>query len=115
LPDPLLPEEMPIQLAWLAALQAQPAAAVTATDEVPPALPTFWLDGEIANEHPASCVSVNVCAPAVIVPERDGPVLAVTAYWTDPLPLPGEPALTVNQLALLAAVQPHPPAVRTSK
>jgi hypothetical protein len=47
---------------------------------------------------------VNVCPPAVIVPERDEPVLAATEYPTVPLPVPDEPDVTVIQVLLDAAV-----------
>lgn len=113
-PDPLLSDEMLIQLALLAAVQPQPAGAVTPTDAVPPALLMFCVDGEIANEHPASCVTVKVWSPAVMVPVRGGPALAATAYWTDPFPVPVEPAVTLSQLALLDALQLQPAAVPTS-
>ena len=54
LPDPLLPDEMPIQLALLDDDHEQPAGAVTLTDALPPALLTFWLAGEIEYEHPTA-------------------------------------------------------------
>ena len=40
-PDPALPDATAIQGTWLCAVHAQPAAALTATDTVPPALPAF--------------------------------------------------------------------------
>jgi hypothetical protein len=79
LPDPPLPEEMPIHGTLLPAFHEQPAGAVTPTDAFPPMLPTFWLAGEIENEQPPSCPTVSVCPPAVIVPVRCGPVLAAAA------------------------------------
>ena len=75
-PDPLLPEEIPSHAALLTAVHEQPAGAVTATDNWPPPLATFWLVGAIENVQPALWVTVNVCAPAVIVPVLCGPVLA---------------------------------------
>src|SRR5829696_1534114 len=60
LPDPAPPDEMPIHGAWLSAVHAHPAAAVTLAEVLPPGLPTFWLAGEIAYEQPASCRTVNV-------------------------------------------------------
>lgn len=41
LPDPLLAPGMPIHPSLLDAFHAHPAAAVTATEALPPALPTF--------------------------------------------------------------------------
>jgi hypothetical protein len=79
LPDPPLPEEMLIHGTLLAAAHEHPAGAVTPTDAFPPLLPAFWLAGEIENEQPPSCPTVNVCPPAVIVPVRCGPVLAAAA------------------------------------
>ena len=57
---------------------------------------------------------MNVCPPAVIVPERCGPVLAATLYWTVPLPVPVAPAVTVSQFTLLFAAHPQPSADLTS-
>ena len=57
------------------------------------------------------CVTVNVCAPIVIVPVRlvmDG--FAATEYVTVPLPVPVVPAVTAIHGALLAAVHWHEPA-----
>jgi hypothetical protein len=70
---------MPIQVALLDALHEQPAGAVTATGAVPPTAPIFRLGGEIEYEHPAPCVTVNVCPPAVMVAARSGPALAAAA------------------------------------
>jgi hypothetical protein len=115
LPDPAPPEEMPIHGTLLPAFHEQPAGAVTPTDAFPPPLPTSWLAGEIENEQPPSCRTVNVFPPALIVPVRCGPGLAAAAKRTVPLPLPVAPAVMLSHGALLAAVQPHPAAVRTSK
>jgi hypothetical protein len=46
--------------------------------------------------HPAACVIVNVCPATVIVPVRAGPVFAVTAYATVPLPAP--PVLPATEI-----------------
>jgi len=60
-PEPVFPEEMVIHGTLLVdAVQEQPAGAVTATETVPPPLPTFWLGGAIEYVHPPSCVTVNV-------------------------------------------------------
>jgi hypothetical protein len=55
-------------------------------------------------------LTVNVCAPMVIVPARVVPLgFAAALKLTVPVPLPVAPAVTVNQLVLLlTAVQEHP-------
>ena len=114
-PEPVAPLVMVIQEAPLPAVQLQPVVVVTATDPVPPAAVTVWLVGEIESEHAdAFCVTVNVWPPIVTVPVRDCvAALAVTLNVTRPLPLPPPPPETVNQLALLTAVQAHPSAAVT--
>ena len=55
LPAPLCPEVTTIHAAWLVAVQAQPAAAVTATDGPgPPPAPIDVLVGAIAYEQLAA-------------------------------------------------------------
>ena len=57
----------------------------------------------------ASCVTVNVCPPAVIVPVRDVVAeFADTVNVTVPLPDPLAPPVIVIQVALLAAVHAQP-------
>jgi hypothetical protein len=57
---------------------------------------------------------VNVCPPAVIVPDRVDPVtFAATAYDTVPLPLPELPPVIVIQPAFDVAVHVHPVIVVT--
>ena len=81
MPLPLAPALMVIHVALLAAVQLQPAAAVTvtvpvvATDDV-----RFDDVGAMVNEQGApACVTVKVCPPMVIVPVREAvPVLAAT-------------------------------------
>jgi hypothetical protein len=115
LPDPLAPEVMVIQLSLLAAVQAQPVPAVTATAvPAPPLLPIDWLVGLIDAAHPPPCVTVNVCPAIVMVPVRAAPVFALAAKVTVPLPLPDAPVLTVSHGALLTAVQAQPAATVTS-
>jgi hypothetical protein len=62
LPVPLAPEVTVIQVALLTAVQAHPAAAVTATVPLVPAATTDWLTGEIVfvQGEPTACVTVNV-------------------------------------------------------
>jgi hypothetical protein len=97
------------------AVHEQPCGAVIATDRVSPALPTFWLVGAIEYVHPPSCVTVNVWPLTVMVALRCAPVFGAALNATVPLPLPDAPLVSVSQLvSLLAALQPHPSAVRTS-
>jgi hypothetical protein len=52
---------------------------------------------------------VNVCPPAVIVPDRGDELLfASTEYETVPLPLPELPPVIATQPAFDAAVHVHP-------
>ena len=114
-PEPVAPLVMVIQAALLAAVQLQPVVVVTSDDPVPPADVTVWLVGEIESEHAdAFCVTVYAWLPIVMVPVRDCVVgLAVTLNVTRALPVPPPPPDTVNQLALLTAVQAHPSAAVT--
>jgi hypothetical protein len=71
----------------------------------PPPAPKFVLSGVRVNVQPVSCVTVNVCPPAVIVPVLRGPVLAVTVNWTVPLPVPDAPLVIVIHESFAVAVQ----------
>jgi hypothetical protein len=111
--EPLpLPLAVPVTLsqpgASLTAVQLQPAGAVIAVDPVPPPAATEALSGdsEYVQATPA-WFTVNVWPPIVSVPCRPWlPLFAEAENDTVPLPVPLEPAVTVNQLgALLAAVQ----------
>ena len=51
----------------------------------------------------------------MIVPVRAGPVFAATEILTVPLPLPGEPLVTVIQVLLLTAVHAQPVELVTLK
>jgi hypothetical protein len=112
LPLPLVPDAMLIHEALLRAVHAQPDAAVTATVPSPPPAGSDRVSGAIANVQPSPCCTVTVCPATVIVPERDGPLVAAARKLTLPLPLPLAPETIVIQDALLAAVHPQPePAV----
>jgi len=101
----------------LAAVQGQPAGAVTLMLPGPPEPANDWLDGDRETEHvapAACCVPVNV-APAIV---RDPvrmlvDVFASTMNDTDPFPVPAAPPITVIQLLLLTAVQLHQSAAVT--
>jgi hypothetical protein len=98
----------------LAAVQAQPVAAVTVTVALPPAAVAFADVAEIVGAHGVpACVTVNVAPAIVRVPVRlVEPALAATVNVTVPEPVPAAPVLTVIHAALLTAVQVHPvPAV----
>ena len=80
MPLPVAPVLTVIQGALLAAVQAQPMAAVTATAPVPAADVTLAEAEEIVGAHGvAACVTVNVLPAIVSVPVRDVfPVFAAT-------------------------------------
>lgn len=110
-PVPLPPEVIEIHGTLLAALQPQPAGALTDTEPLPPEGAIDCVSAESANEHPSPCVMLTVCPAIVSVPERGGPVVGATATDTLPLPLPDD-VLSVSQGTLLDAVQGQPvPAV----
>jgi hypothetical protein len=71
--------------------------------------------GVIAYVHAApACVTVNVCPAIVSVPVRWAvPLFAAMLNGTDPLPLPVVAPDSVNQVALLEALQVHPAAAVT--
>jgi hypothetical protein len=99
----------------LAAVQAQPAGAVTDTLPVAPDAATDCASGEIANAHPSPWVTVMVCPATVSVPDREGPFAAAMFTITLPAPLPLAPDVIVIHGWLLEAVQGQPaPAVMVS-
>jgi hypothetical protein len=95
----------------LTPVHEHPVGAVTAVEPVPPPKATDWLVGESEYvQGAAACVTVNVWLPIVRVPLR-GLVLALAAALklTEPLPLPDDPEVTVNQGVLsLTPVHEHP-------
>lgn len=106
--DPLVTVSQAVAL--LVAVQLHPLGAVTVKLPVP-ALEVGLADvGETVGEQGApDWVTVNVLPPTDTVPTRDVvAVLAATVYENVPLPVPGDPAVTVIQLSLLVAVHPHP-------
>jgi hypothetical protein len=114
LPDPLAPVVTVIHVALLVPVQLQPVPALTETVPEPPPAARDCEVGLIAYVQAApACVTVKVFSATVRVPARAiVAVFAATLKDTEPLPDPVAPAVTVIQLALLAAVQPHPlPAV----
>jgi hypothetical protein len=90
LPVPLAPDAIVSHGALLAAVQAQPAGAVTATRPVPPAAGCDADSGEIENTQPGDCVNVMRCPATVVVPVREGPEVAATSHVMLPLPLPDD-------------------------
>src|SRR5262245_12215449 len=55
-------------------------------------------------------VNLKRCPPMLMLATRGvGLGLAANEYPTVPFPLPGDPKVTVSQLAVLVAVQEHPP------
>jgi hypothetical protein len=113
-PLPLAPDVIVSQFTLLAAVHAQPAAAVTATLPVPPAAGTLALVGAMLKEQPVPWLTVNVWPAIATVPERAVALLAATVSFTVPFPLPLAPDAMVIQLTLLVAVQPQPPPAVTA-
>jgi len=121
LPLPLAPDVMVIHEALLtAAVQLQPAVAVTATGLIgPPVGATSRLAGLISYMHVgaggggggagAACVTVNARLAIVTVPVRAAPVLAAIVIATEPFPLPLVPdVMVIHEALLTAAVQLQP-------
>jgi hypothetical protein len=115
LPLPPAPEVTVIQDALLAAVQAQPAPAETATVVSPPDAGTVRVSGEIAYVQPWPCTTVTVRPAMASVPDRDGPVVEATVNVTVPDPLPLAPDAIAIHDALLVAfhVQPAPAVTAT--
>ena len=115
LPDPVAPAVTVIHAALLAAVHAQPVAAVTLLPPLPPAAVKDWPTGEIDGaQEAAAWVTVNVAPAMVRVPVRiDATVFAATSKVTEPFPDPGVPLMTAIHAALLAAVQLQPVAAVT--
>jgi hypothetical protein len=115
LPDPVAPPVRVIHAALLAAVHAQPVAAVTLAPPLPPAAAKDCVVGEIDGEQvAAACVTVKVAPAIVMVPVRlEATVFAATLKAAVPLPEPAAPLVTVIQDALLAAVHAQPVATVT--
>jgi len=114
-PDPVVPLVSVIHGALLAAVQAQPAGAVTVLLPLPPAAAMDCVVGEIDGEQDAAaCVTVNVAPAIVNVPVRlEATVFAAMLNVAEPLPDPVAPPVSVIHGALLTAVQLHPVAALT--
>ena len=114
-PRPLAPDVTLSHVALLAAVHAQLISAVTLTLPVPPAATIDWLVGLIAYEHTAASWLTVTVAPAIVnVPVRASAVVFdATLKPTVPLSLPLAPDVTLNHVALLAAVHAQPVVVVT--
>lgn len=99
------PEVIEIQLATVVAVHAQPAKAVTLNPPTPPLGENVVLFVVKEKTQPLAWLTVYVCPPAVIVPDRAGPVLAATEKFTLPLPEPLLPAVMVIHVSFRTAVQ----------
>jgi hypothetical protein len=115
LPLPFAPEVIVIHGALLtAAVQVQPAGAVTVTGLIaPPVAPTSRRAAPISYVHVgaagAACVTVNDRPAIATVPDRTAPVLAAIVIATEPLPLPLAPdVIAIHGALLTAAVQVQP-------
>jgi hypothetical protein len=75
----------------------------------PPVAGTVAVSGVTPKVHPVSCVIVNVCPAAVIVPDRAAAVFAAALNCTVPLPVPLAPDVIVIHGAFAAAVHEQEP------
>ena len=110
LPLPVAPPVTCIHPALLAAVQLQPAGAVTLTLPDPPPGPKEpdVADSEDVQGAPGSA-TVNVCPAIVSVPLIPlALLLELAENETVPLPVPDAPDVTDTQPALLAAFQAQP-------
>jgi hypothetical protein len=87
----------------------------------PPDAGTAIVSGDTTALHPETCVTVNVCPPAVIVPVREALEFGATVNATIPGPLPLAPAVMpihgtfevavhVHACDVFTAKEPEPPA-----
>src|SRR6185369_16539655 len=113
LPDRPPAPAIAIQPSLLTAVHEHSAAVVTLTFCDPPAFVAVIVSGATTALHAVSCVTVNVCPAAVIVPLRAAPVLAATVNCTVPPPVPLEPEAMAIQAALAVALHAQVPAVFT--
>jgi hypothetical protein len=101
LPVPVEPAviETQLTLGLSDADQAQPLCDVTLIVMVPPAAAMVGVMGDTWKVHvaPAGCVTLTCCPAMMIVPDREGPVLAAALKPTVPLPVPLDPLVTVIQ------------------
>ena len=108
LPVPLAAVVTVIHGAFDVAVHAHDAAPVTVTVvvAVPPSGAMVAFDGDRENVHgggAAVCVTVTVCPPTVIVPDRSPPPLAATLKGIEALPVPDEVPRAIHGAALDAA------------
>ena len=82
---------------------------VTATFVSPAAADIVTRSGARVKLQFSACDTVNVRPPIVNVSDRSGPLLAAAVKPTVPSPVPAAPDVIESQLALLVAVQLHPP------
>jgi hypothetical protein len=94
------------------AVQEQVGPAVTANDPLPPPEEKVWLEGSMLYEHGAgaSCDTVKVRPPAVIVALLAAPLFASTPNWMVPLPEPLAPDVMRTHDWEAVAVHVHPAA-----
>lgn len=109
LPLPVAPPVTLSQDALLEADHPQPSAVRTSNDPFPPPAGADADDEASENEHPCPWFTVKVRPAIVMVPAREGPVVAFARKATLPLPLPLAPCVIEIHDALLDAVQAQPP------
>jgi hypothetical protein len=107
---------MRIHPTGLAAVQAQPAPAVTVTTAEPPVEPNAAAVGATETEQAAACVNVTVRPATVTVAVRGDVVgLGGAESATVPLPEPDMPLVTLTHAGVLATVHPQMPAASTDR
>jgi hypothetical protein len=112
LPAPPAPDGIAIHGTLLAAVHEHSAAVLTLTFCVPPDAGSGIVSGVTTGLHPTSCVMLNVCPAAVMVPVRAAPVFGAVVNCTVPGPVPLAPEVMPIHAALGVAVHAHvPPAV----
>jgi hypothetical protein len=113
-PEPL-PVPTVIQGSFRTAVHEQSGAVATLTFSGPPAAPAVTVSGDTTKLQPLSCVTLNVCPAAVIVPLRGAPAFRSAENWTFPDPVPLVPPVTLSHGAPAAAVHAHDALVFTAK
>jgi hypothetical protein len=113
-PLPLAPEVTVSHESELAAVQPQPAGAVTVMLPVPPSAATDCVVLESVYVHEGvvtapACVTLKAMPAIVSVADRSAEAaLGLTRNLTSPGPTPDPPAVTTSQDAELFAVHEHP-------
>jgi hypothetical protein len=95
----------------LAAVHAQPGAAVTVIDAFPPVALTGTVVGDTWYVQPGVCSTVNGLPATVIVPARAGPDVASTANRMTAGPAPVAPSVMRTHGTFTPVTHGQPPSV----